>query len=252
MNSCMLCKLNNILFILSIILTTNTACANKISIVTELLEPYQMRDNNGRLTGYSIEVMQFLLSRTNTAAPIQIKSWANAYKMALEQNNTLIFSIARSHSREDKFIWGGALLQEKLYVWGLREHSPNTVESLEALKQFKITVIRRGTQEEFLRENLFTNLMQTSNYVNTIKLLYGKRTQFIISAQDNLIERTKLLNLDPNRLFKVMYLEGASTQLYYAFSKNTDPDIVSSFQLAYKELVNSGKLAAIKDKWNIQ
>jgi len=211
-----------------------------------------MRDKHGYLTGYSVEVMQILMQQTNTTAPIQIKSWANAYKIALKQKNTLIFSIARSHIREDKFIWGGSLLREKLYVWGLKGHSPPEVESLAALRKYTITVINRGTQEEYLTENNFTKLMRTSNYINTIKLLYGKRTQFIISAQDNLMKRTQMMHYNPDRLYKVMYLEGASTQLYFAFSKETDPNIVNSFKAAYKELVDSGKLVSIKQKWNIR
>jgi len=61
MNNCMLCKFNNILLLTFLLILINTACAEEISIVTELLEPYQMRDKHGYLTGYSVEVMQILM-----------------------------------------------------------------------------------------------------------------------------------------------------------------------------------------------
>ncbi len=246
------CQICLVLIVTSLFPNLVSAQSSALRVVTELLEPYQFLDQHNQLGGYSIEVMQTMFRKAGVNYPIEVKSWAAAYSMAKHNKNTLIFSMARTPRREDNFIWGGPLLSEKLYVWGLKGHSNLTIDSLESLKQYQITVIRNGLQHEYLRDNKFTNLHITSNYINTIKLLYGKRTHYIISAVPNIIERTKALQLDVNKLQKVLFLPEASTDLYFGFHKSSDPSLIEPLLSAFDELTQEGEIARLKKKWHLE
>ena len=89
-------------------------------VVTEILPPYQFYQVNNELSGFSVEVMEEIFKITGDDIDLQVLPWARAYQTALTQPNTLIFSLSRSLAREKLFIWGGKLMKEDIYAWGLK------------------------------------------------------------------------------------------------------------------------------------
>jgi polar amino acid transport system substrate-binding protein len=96
------------------LLVSFDARAQEIDVVTELLEPYQIEKADGSLGGFSTEVVEALFKITKDQASIKIMPWARAYEVALNQPNTLIYSIAHTQMRDKKFHWIGALKKERL------------------------------------------------------------------------------------------------------------------------------------------
>lgn len=87
-----------------------------LKIVTEYLKPYQIKNEDGSLGGYGTDIVQALLTLTNKKADIAVLPWARAYRMALNEPNVLIFSIARTPHRENLFQWIGTIKSHQIYM----------------------------------------------------------------------------------------------------------------------------------------
>jgi len=91
-------KLNIILAI--VFLTITSANSTEIKVITEHYPPLQIVENGKPIRGLAIDIMKELLRKTEIQTNIQTYPWARAYKMALSEENILIFSLTRTKERE--------------------------------------------------------------------------------------------------------------------------------------------------------
>ena len=117
-------------FFTFILLLSSTIFSQPLRVVTENKPPLQTIDNGTVVTGAMVEVVQLLLKKVNIEATIEVNPWARSYQIALGQNNTLIFSMFRDESRENKFQWIGKLLTTTSYLVALKSKKDITITSL--------------------------------------------------------------------------------------------------------------------------
>ena len=104
-----------LLLIVFLMLNASSSIAKQL-VVTEVLPPYQLYNENNVLSGFSVEVLEALFKITKDDIDLKVLPWARAYRTALNKPNTLIFSLSRSPSRENLFFWGGKLTTEEVYA----------------------------------------------------------------------------------------------------------------------------------------
>jgi polar amino acid transport system substrate-binding protein len=136
---------------LFLMLNVSSSIAKQL-VVTEILPPYQLYTENNVLTGFSVEVMAALFRITKDDIDLQVLPWARAYKTALNQPNTLIFSLSRSSSRENLFIWGGKLTTEEVYAWGLKEKFKTPLTNIEQLKKYKMAIANSTSTYQYFKQ----------------------------------------------------------------------------------------------------
>lgn len=223
----------------------------EINVVTEYLEPYQIINNDGSLGGFSTEVVNALFSITKDQANIQVMPWARAYEVGLNQPNTLIYSIARTKVRENKFKWIGALKKERLYFWGLKKHFTKTDYQVPELKNYKIAVSRHSNTAQYIIGQNFTNIYQLANERQNMDMLFKDRVDLILATQITIETRAKKLGYDFNELQKLNEVEALNNKLSIAFSLDTSPELIKKYQMAFQQLVDSGQLDKLKEKWQL-
>jgi polar amino acid transport system substrate-binding protein len=237
-----------ILFFLSWSFSAETT---EINVVTELLEPYQIKNSDGSLGGFSTDVINSLYSLTNDTPIIQVMPWARAYEVALKQPNTMIYSIARTPAREKNFHWIGALKEERLYFWGLKKYFTNTNYTVDALKHLKIAVSRHSNTAQYIISQDFLNIYQLANERQNMDMLFKNRVDLILATQITIETRAKKLGYNFNEMQKLNEVAALNNKLSIAFSLNTSPELVKKYQAAFKELVTSGQLEELKEKWKL-
>ncbi len=92
--------------------------ASQVRVVTEDISPYQFINDQGQLDGYCAEVVNAMLLQAKQTPTINVMTWARAYDIALRLPNIMIFSLARTEEREQKFHWIGKITEEHLFLWG--------------------------------------------------------------------------------------------------------------------------------------
>ena len=221
-------------------------------VVTEILPPYQFYQENNVLSGFSVEVLEALFEITGDYTDLRVLPWARAYRTALNQPNTLIFSLARSLSREKLFIWGGKLTTEDIYAWGLKENFQTPVTHLDQLRKYKIAIANSTSMYQYFKQQNYPNIYEIVSQEQALKMLYLNRIDIMTGTKNTLKARAKKLNLDFFQLKKIISITPVNLDLYFAFSLNSDDDIVKKYRNAYKEIVKNGTLTKLKVKWGVQ
>lgn len=113
------------------------ANAQKLTIYTEEFPPYNFTESK-KITGVSTEVVTKVMRSAGYSYTIKNRPWVEAYSSALEQSNTLIYSISRNKDREKLFKWVGVLTPTTYSVLSLRSRQDIKINRLEDMKNYKI------------------------------------------------------------------------------------------------------------------
>ncbi|MBQ4811279.1 transporter substrate-binding domain-containing protein [Pseudoalteromonas luteoviolacea] len=201
-----------------------------------------MVENGLPIQGSAVELVKKLLAKANHNVPIEVYPWARAYKLALNEPNTMIFSMARIKEREHLFHWVGPISKLKGHIWALKSSSHIEINALDDAKRFSIAVIREDSTHHFLRYIGFNdepNLYLTTAFKQNVQMLLLKRVDLVIGTQSMLEEQMHNLGLDIKKLKKVYTFNPDDFQLYIAFNKDTLLDLVNKYQRILEEIQQS-------------
>lgn len=236
---------------------SNAQGNEEITVVTELFDRYQLIDENNVLGGYSVEVINSLFEITGESPEIEIYPWSVAYQKALQAPNVMIFSMDRNAEREAKFHWVGRLNHEPIYFWSLKSINISEVYGLDSLKPFTVAVVKDANAHRYLVDRQFKNIyLMTSTFGNIgvgnrLRMLNGDRADIVIVSEHDVMSSIASAGLQEQDVIKVFHDPELDNDLYIALSRQTKLDTVKKYREAFKELKSSGKLTAIRKKWNI-
>ncbi len=239
------------LVVLFLLFNSRTVTAEPVTVVTEYLPPYQVKNADNSLGGYATEVIQALFDITKDQANIQVLPWVRAYDIALHQENILIYSMTRSTSRESLFHWIGALDIEQYYFWGLKRNFSQTAPSLDALRDISIASANGYASDQFLTEHKFTNIYRVVKEQQIIQMLKRGRVKLVLS--DGFVFETlvKELGYELDDFIQVFPVFSLGSEMSIAASKASSTRFIAKYQNAFAQLESSGALFAIKQKWGI-
>ncbi|WP_284243854.1 substrate-binding periplasmic protein [Thalassotalea insulae] len=219
--------------------------------MTEYLDPYQIKNGDGSLGGFSTDVIKALFKQANSNADFQVMSWARAYKTATTEKNVMIYSIAQTKERRSLFHWVGHLTRERLYFWGLQNQFPPPTPIIALLKGYRIATSKDSNVAQYLEANNFFHLYYITNEQQAMQMLYRNRIDLMIDTELNMQSRAKRLSLDTSKIRKITEVLELNNNLSIAFSKKSDPAMVQHFQQAYQAIEQQGIIKRLKIKWGI-
>jgi polar amino acid transport system substrate-binding protein len=224
-----------------------------ITVVTEELPPYNMTVD-GKLTGMGTEVVQAVLEEAGEEVRIQSMPWARAYDIALNSENVLIYSIARTPRREAQFKWVGVIAPTRWYLFSL----PGTqfdLKSLEDARKYQIATVKEDVGEQYLISKGFVvgrNLQSSNKYEHNYQKLKAGRVDLWISNELNAHYLVRQASGNPNETaVPQLNLDdlGGVDGLCMAFSRNTPDEVVERFRQALKRVRADGRYDAIAARW---
>lgn len=229
------------------------AAADAIRIVTEEFPPYNLVEN-GKVTGFSTEVVEAVLKEVGVQAPIQVLPWARAYDIARNTENVLIYSITRTAARERLFKWVGVVAPSDWYLFALRERNVR-LDRLEDAQKHQVATVNEDAGEQYLVSKGFAlgrNLQSSNKYeFNYEKLRLGRVDLWV--ANDLVAHYlARKAGDDPNRvLVRALPLPelGGADGLYMAFGARTSDAVVERFAKGLATIKKNGTYDALKKKW---
>ena len=242
------------LSLLALLLGSQPASAGAdIIVVTEELPPYNMTVD-GKLTGMATEVVQAVLDEVGEQANIQSMPWARAYDIALNSENVLIYSIARTPQREALFKWVGVIAPTRWYLFSLPGTHFN-LKSLEDARQYQIATVKEDVGEQYLIGKGFEvgrNLQSSNKYEHNYQKLKAGRVDLWISNELNAHYLVRQASGNPNEnAVPQLSLDdlGGADGLCMAFSVNTSDELVERFRQALARIRADGRYDAIAARW---
>lgn len=244
-------------FMCILLMLTGLADAQQVTVYTEEFPPFNFTEK-GKITGVSAEVVQHVMAGTEIDYQIISLPWDQAYSLVQKENNSLIFSIGRTSSRESLFKWIGILTPTTYSVMGLKSRSDIKINSLEDLKKYKIGTTKDDIVESWLIDNGFspTELLRTSGEhaaLKNFKNLLNKRIDLwpFPDAVAYYIVRRQGHSAPESLLSKVFALEELSGGYYIAASLNTRDSIVSKVSDALKKFKQTDDYFKILAHWGV-
>ncbi|MGD8992925.1 MAG: ABC transporter substrate-binding protein [Desulfobacterales bacterium] len=232
-----------------LLLVGQSVLSAELTILTENLPPLNYVDN-GVLVGPSVEIVREIQRRVGSEAEIQVYPWARAYKMALEDENVILFGMTYTKVRHDKFKWVGPLATKR-DILVAQKGSGIKIKDLEDAKKVKrIGTLRDDTRGRLLQSQGFTNLEPVSDeQLNAKKLALGRIDLWAYKIP-GLRTVCDLAGVDHTSFEEVYHLR--EIDLMIAFSKKTSDSIVQKWKSAFDEMVADGTIGKIQKKWNLK
>jgi polar amino acid transport system substrate-binding protein len=246
-------RLTPALWLVASLFGVQVACAHGVTVVTEELPPYNMTVD-GKLTGMATEVVQAVLDEVGEAARIQSMPWARAYDIALNSENVLIYSIARTPQREGLFKWVGVIAPTRWFLFSLPGTEFN-LKSLDDARQYQIATVKEDVGEQYLIDKGFVigrNLQSSNKYEHNYEKLKAGRVNLWISNELNAHYLVRQASGSPgDTAVPQLNLDdlGGANGLCMAFSRNTPDEVVERFRQALSRIRADGRYDTIAARW---
>jgi len=223
-----------------IALPISASYSEPLEVVTENWRPYNYEEA-GVVKGVSTQIVKKILDNSDINYTINVYPWARSYKMALEKENILIYTIIRIPQREKLFKWvcplgkGGTTS-----LYRLKSQKNVHIETIADAKKYYIITNLNSMDHIWLKENGFTKLQIPSAVENALKMIFGKRAPLIAFDSTVMQKECQNAGYDPGDLVKVIQL--FKTPPYMALSKQTSDKIFQQLKNSYDQLNKSHKI----------
>ena len=219
------------------------AMAVELTILTENLPPLNYV-KDGELVGPSVEIVKEIQRRVGSHEQIQVYPWSRAYKMALHDENVVLFSTTQTKARQDKFKWVGPLATKR-DILVAKKGSGVKINSLEDAKKVKrIGTLRDDTRDDLLRSLGFTNLEPVSDEQKNAQKLFLGRIDLWAYKKPGLKTVCQLAGIDDKEIEEVFHLREIHVSI--AFSRNTSDTVVEKWRRAFDQMSVDGTIAKIQ------
>ena len=217
-----------------------------IQVVTENALPLNFQDKGDiEIKGYATELLKEMMKDAGLEYNNRLLPWVRAYKESLRNKNMLIYSIGRTIEREDKFKWVGKIIPMGYDLYGPAKNVTSSVINLETIKNKFIGVPRNDLRHSYLKKLGFTNLIFTSSYDHTYKLLERGRIEYFIASTLGIAAYKKQHKLSHSDLVSVIGFKELKIGLYFAFNPQTSDQLVARLRKSYKNIIANGTFSEI-------
>lgn len=210
--------------------------AEVINVVTEDAYPLQYVEK-GEVAGPVTAIVKAVLDDAGYEYKVALKPWARAYQEALDNENTLIYSMARTKEREDKFKWVGSIMEINYYLVGLKTLNLPESTSLSSLKHLPVGAIRNSATHHYLVEQGFDNIYLVSHPKQSINMLKLGRIKLFPTNYESFQLSCLSFKVDCTDITPVIKLEKPSSSLYFALSVKTDDVVVEKVRASYQKVM---------------
>ncbi len=203
-----------------------------ITILTEGYPPYNYQGENGELQGIAVDLLVEAYKQANVdfdKSTIKLQPWPRAYRSVLQGVNIMLFSMTRTRSREKLFKWAGPISQTRVVLLA-KKNSKVVISTPDDLTQYIIGGIRNDIGLLLVRELVADNgQLLTSPYASSLANMLNLGRIDLWAYEENVATHfLRREGLDPDE-FEVVYTL-SEAELYYAFSLDTDQQVVDGFQ----------------------
>ena len=218
--------------------TTDTD-SPQLRVVSERLKPLvYINPETNEIEGKAAQMVKDMLAESRVTYSVEMLPWTRAFYIAQNEPNVLIFMIARTDEREKNFIWLHHYFTLNFYLYALESRKEELGKAEIDFKQARIGVIRNDFTHTELENLGYTNLIAVDDDRSLSQMLIRGRVDFVTSSGFGMNNFELGLLLRDTEIFEAFALPLQSIPVYFALSKNTDPDIVTKLNLALGSLDN--------------
>lgn len=226
--------------------------APSLMMVTEEFKPFNYIEQ-GKLTGYSVEVARALVERSGITYSLAAYPWARAYRMAQQLPNVLIFSLARTPAREKQFQWIAPLARRQVYLYQLSKRNDIEVRSLNDLARYITSVNRDDIAHTQLAQMGLAQkgrLDLTNNALSGLNKLLVGRVDLIVGNPHSIGALCASAGVSESVVRRAILLSDDS-DYYVAASLGTPGATVERLREQYRQLRGTSYLHQLAARYHV-
>ncbi|MFD2167119.1 substrate-binding periplasmic protein [Thalassotalea euphylliae] len=227
--------------------------AETLTFVAEDLPPYHYIDESGKANGALVEIVNALAMHADIEYTIELYPFARAFKLLNAKPNVLMFSLLKSPSRENQFLWLGELIHNKAFLVALKENNAELANLAQA-KNSTVGTIRGYYSERYLKNAGFEegkNLSLSVKYQSLWQMLFNKRTDFVLTNAVSLNKELGELGYSVDEIERRLELRDFPNQLHLAGNLALDPSIANKLKQALDSIKANGEYHQILTRWGL-
>jgi len=234
-----------------ILLRPLNAAAEKITVVTEILPPWQTTDGRD-VGGIATEVVEAALRAADIEFSIHAYPWARAYRIALDEPNVLIYSMIRTPEREPLFKWVGVIGSVKEYFFRLAGRKDIQLTGIEAASKYLSIIPRDDYRHQFLAAKGFKvgrSIHLVNRQEQALRMLYAGRGDLVLDDELTLAYELRQFNLSPDKIKTALYIPEMSVDFEMAFNRRTRTPLAQKVRAGLAAIKANGLYRDIM-KWH--
>ena len=221
----------------------------RLEYLTEEYPPYNFSDEAGQPSGLAVELLQMVWQRSGTPAqPIRILPWARGYYLLTQKPNVVLFSTARTDTRDPLFKWACPIGYSE-YILLAHKQRHISLSSAEQMNAYRISAVRADASEQLLLNRGMdeTRIIPANRLSQALRMLVSGRADLLATSKLAGYDAIKALQLNADD-FTVAFVLDAE-ELCYAFSRQVDDDLVKQFQRAMTQALASPEYQALRQRY---
>ncbi len=245
----------SILMLLALFISTDSYGESFRVIGEDVFPPFTLYQDNGDISGFSVEIMKQLLDETGIqlSEEMELLPWARVLKTIQNEPNILVVNMARTKSREKLFKWVGPISPREIWLFALNSRQDIQIDVLDDAKKFMVGSMRGSASTRHLKDSGFKhheNLSLVSFEQKNLDLLLTDRIDMITFNRAELVWRAGKLNPPLSiKYFKPAFLLSDELSYWIALSKEVPDTVVSKLQNALNNLKQDGRYDKIWMKY---
>jgi polar amino acid transport system substrate-binding protein len=212
--------------------------------------PPSSYDENGRLKGLSVEIVQEILHRIGRRDEITVVPWARGYRLACSGADTMLFATARIPETEDMFAWAGPLFTQHWGFYRWKGSGTSAADFAAAKRVKRIGTVYQDAKMKFLESEGFNNLIPTNKDITNLQRLKHGDIDLWVGSSLNMSYLARKAGISPDRLELTYAFHPINN--FIAFSKGTSPDVVRLWQNVLDEMKLDGTYHRICRKYHYE
>lgn len=200
-------------------------------IMTEDFFPFGYLTPTNELTGIAVEIVNAILPELGVTSGINVLPWPRALRQLDSQSNQVLFAMARTPAREEKYRWVGPLLADRIVMFQRRSDQKLYSTMIDARNASSVGVTRDYPEHAYLLGEGFTNLKVVSTPEMMVRFLMNYRTPLIVGGGAVIADLAQHAGFQREQI-KMTEIELFRVDLYIALSKDTSDSEVERWQQA--------------------
>ena len=227
-----------------LVLAGHTALgAENLTVVTEDWHPYNYQAGD-EVAGISTAVVKKVLERAGMDYTIDVYPWKRSYKMALEKENCLIYTIIRIEPREKLFKWVRPLGKGGVTsLYRLKRNTHIAPRNLDEAKAYRILANQDSMDHLWLKSKNFPHLETPPTVENAIMMFFKGRADLIAFDSSVMKEEFTKFGFSVDDVVPAMPL--FQTPPYMAVSPSTSDAVLLKLQKAFDGLKAEGQIEPV-------
>ena len=207
--------------------------------------PYNFTDK-GNFTGLDTEIVELVLNELSVEADYKFASWQDVVKSVDSNSTHLAFQFAPKPERFQKYNMVGPHRIGKT-VLAIPADSGASFSSIKDLAGKKVATVDGYSYTKEFDSNSGIKKVQTKNNLDSLKKVANKEVDFMIGDLNTITHLAKTNGMSGKIKLLPNVLQEVPRYIAFPKAKKTDAD---RFAKKLKELIASGKIDAIIEKWS--